>query len=103
MFKKHQDLTFPTREALANYLAMTMRRNRPAAKRYPNSTIEEMKTKHFDIRNAISMNPDIFPSAPRIINGNLIGETYILNTKNLKTALRTVWDYEWQGTITRNR
>ena len=54
MFKKHQDLTFPTREALANYLAMTMRRNRPAAKRYPNSTIEEMKTKHFDIRNAIS-------------------------------------------------
>lgn len=102
MFKKSQVITFTSREDLANYLAAAMKRNRLASKRYPNSSIEDMKTTHFDIRNAIRSNPEVFPSAPNIVDGELIGEIYTLNTKNLRNSLSTVWDYEWEGTITRN-
>ncbi|MBC9704821.1 MAG: hypothetical protein H9W81_07575 [Enterococcus sp.] len=99
MFKKSRILTFTSREELATYLATEMKRNRLVSQRYQKPTVEAIQYTHFDIRNAIRLTPEVFPSAPHIVDGELIGEIYTLDTKNLKAALSTVWDYEWEGTI----
>ena len=100
MAKKNQTIPFAL-EGAAAYLSTQFMKTKDVKKYYPNATVQEIMTKHFDVRNAIRLNPTVFPTAPHIVNGELVGELYLISTnkKTLHAQMETIWDYEWEGTI----
>ncbi|MBC9704827.1 MAG: hypothetical protein H9W81_07605 [Enterococcus sp.] len=100
MAKKNQTIPF-TLEGAAAYLSVQFMKTKDAKKHYPNATVRDIMTKHFDVINAIRLNPSIVPTAPHIVEGELVGELYLIsaNKKTLRTQVETIWDYEWEGTV----
>lgn len=91
---KNKDLAFTTAKELADFLAKEFRKTRKVKKHFPSASAEDLKYKHFDFITGIQSNPDTFRTAPHIVDGNLVGEQYIINQKQVKAKLETFWRYQ---------
>lgn len=97
-----KDQTIPfALEGAITYLSTQFMKTKDVKKYYPNATLQEIMVKHFDVDCDIRLNPSIFPTAPHIVDGELVGELYLISTnkKTLHAQMETIWDYEWDGTI----
>ena len=106
MFKKNKKTetktsAYTTLEAAMAYLSIQFLKTKDVQKYYPGATEAEIMLKHFAVRYAITLNPDIFPTAPYIVNGELVGELYLIKTdkKGQREQLEAIWNYEEQGTV----
>lgn len=99
MAKKNKVQTYGTLAEAVAHLTVKFMKTKDFKKYYSTSTPEEVMTTNFDIINAVRLNPSVFPTAPHIVNGVLVGELYLINKKPTQEQMETIWNYEWDGTL----